>query len=155
MRFPNKDKHNAAATHVHDFLVAEIDRLTEAEAGALVLSSLGCALLVMKLRLGRRDVLPPAKLITTVLQKCPGIPRCVLRVYRGNVFGCIESKCKCEGFSRDVPCIFDTGVQAIAIRVGRMSLLEVISVFRFRSCVVATNNTPQVSFLSRSSLNIC
>lgn len=62
--------------YVHNFLVAETNRLVEAEAGSLVLSSLACALLLVKLRLGLSDFLPAAKVIAAATEKCPGMSRC-------------------------------------------------------------------------------
>lgn len=64
--------------HVHDFLVAEADRLAEAGAGSVVLSCLACALLLVKLRLGCTDLLPSARIIAEAVANCPGISRYAL-----------------------------------------------------------------------------
>ena len=64
--------------HVHDYLVAELQRLMQVEAGGVVLATLAGALLGVKSRLGRADgLLPLAELVLSLFSECPGLARWV------------------------------------------------------------------------------
>lgn len=75
VRYPKEDK-SAGSWHLHDFMVSEMNKLSQAGAGTLVLAHLAALAIFSKARLGIMDTLPAAKLIASTLVKVPGHPRC-------------------------------------------------------------------------------
>lgn len=70
---------NSGLGHVHDYLVAELQRLMQVEAGGVVLATLAGALLGVKSRLARADgLLPVAELVLSLFNECPGLARWAL-----------------------------------------------------------------------------
>lgn len=62
--------------NVHDFIAAEMTRLSTMSPGALVLITLGGCLLATKAQLRTTDgMLAVAELVLSMFQKCPGLLR--------------------------------------------------------------------------------
>lgn len=62
--------------HLHDFAASEMNRLMEAQGGAVALIALLGTLLGVQIRLGQPDgMLTAAELTSTLVQKHPGVVR--------------------------------------------------------------------------------
>lgn len=83
-RYAHTIGNGSAYDQVHDFLAAELDRLVQVDAGALVLNGVANFLIAVKARLFRTDgLLPLAELISSNVHQFPGIARWAFRSMGG------------------------------------------------------------------------